>query len=709
MKRQLLFILCLMGMKAFSQVTINYDANQQVFTIKNKKVERQIQNDIKNGSMFTTLYRLSGSSHELCKGNHEEFDFNINDKPVLGDYQNGAFKYQNYAIIENADKSKILKIRFIGNLGSNAENISTTVCYQIYPDIAVIRKWLEITNLSSMELKLSDLLVEKLNIQTSIGDIYGNYARDLNYASYTGYWNDPAVFLHLDDNLGVILGNEVPSILKRTDVSQKQDVISIGTTLSTDNFPFRHWLKPGETFQSYKSFIVMFITQKEDLAFEGDLQVFINKYLGVKLFEHKRPPMFVYSPYIPFICDYSEKLYLQLIDNAAECGIDYFQITCGWDEEILGKHCSINHGDYKIDSKKFPNGLKPVTDSIRTRGMKPCLYFSLSAIGREGRMVKEHPDWLVLDKEGNPFNLHNVNNTLVCMCMSSGWRDYIKSTIEKYVEEFEIKWLMLDLSFIASAYVHDVHKTGCHAKNHGHKDVEESYYSSYNSVIQLFDELKAKFPDLYIDCTFELWGRKHIIDFALIEHADGDWITNLSSPYEMRQICQDRGRVIPTSPMLIGNLRMDVPQFQFNFWSLLSSTIVMLGDLRTLSSEQKKWYKDNITKLTEIEDKYQYSRSYVSIPNFQRPIENSWDGCIRFNKEKEGGLVCVYRNNSPEEQRIIQVSQLDPNSKYSLFSITKNKDLGVFQGDMLFKNGLPISISKINTAEIILIEKIDNK
>jgi alpha-galactosidase len=705
MKYITLLAFCFLTLSSFSQVGIDYDISKQIFTLKNERIERRLINDTKNRSFYTSSFRLTGSSNSFFKGNTDEFDFALNDTPVIGSQTKGALAYQKYTITDNPDQSKILKVDFTANAGY----VGITLCYQIYPQIAVIRKWLEITNLTKTEVKVSDIQVEKLNVKAYTGDIkiYGNYARDMHYASYTGYWNDPAVMFHIDGFPDVILGNEAPSVLKRTDISREQDIISVGTTRSTDDFPFRKWLKPGETFQTFKSFMVLYNNQNEGLVLEADFQTFINKYLGVKLFERKRPPMFVYSPYIPFECKFDDKLYMQMIDHAADCGIDYFQITWAWYEDVRGQYCAISNGDYKTDPKKFPNGLKPVIDHIKSKGMKPCLYFALSTTGMYGRMAKEHPDWIILNREGKQFNLHSEGDSTISMCMSSGWREYIKNTIIKNVEEYDIKWVMLDLSFIVSAYINDVDKTGCHAKNHGHKDAEESYQANFNNVIRLFDELKARFPDLYIDCTYELWGRQHIIDYALIEHADGDWISNLSSPLEARQICHDRARVIPTSSMLIGNLTMDAPQWQFNFWSLLPSTIVMLGDLRNLAPEQKKWYKDNITRLTRIEDKYQYSRCYQSIADFSRPSENNWDGCIRFNKEKGGGLICVYRNNSPESQRIIQIPQLNAGSDYRLFSITKNRDLGMFHGEILAKDGLLIWIDKINTAEIILIEEVD--
>ena len=51
-----------------------------------------------------------------------------------------------------------------------------------------------------------------------------------------------------------------------------------------------------------------------------------------------------------------------------------------------------------------------------------------------------------------------------------------------YIKTYDVKWLMLDLSTIVSPYVPDVARTGCHAKNHQHKDLAESYYLNYKNL-----------------------------------------------------------------------------------------------------------------------------------------------------------------------------------------------------------------------------------
>ncbi|MEJ0104550.1 MAG: alpha-galactosidase [Bacteroidota bacterium] len=55
---------------------------------------------------------------------------------------------------------------------------------------------------------------------------------------------------------------------------------------------------------------------------------------------------------------------MDLAKAAAAAGMKEFVIDDGWES---------NFGDWEIDTKKFPNGLKPVFDYIKSLGMKPGL------------------------------------------------------------------------------------------------------------------------------------------------------------------------------------------------------------------------------------------------------------------------------------------------------------------------------------------------
>jgi len=226
----------------------------------------------------------------------------------------------------------------------------------------------------------------------------------------------------------------------------------------------------------------------------------------------------------------------------------------------------------------------------------------------------------------------------------------------------------------------------------------------------LMDDLHKAFPGILIDRTFETWGRYNIADYALIEHADYDWVANLefSRPIgaiSIRQMNYDRSRVIPNSTLLIGSQYINYPNYRYTYFSLASGTLVMLGDPRTLTPGQQMFYNKWNNYLKQMEAKYQYSQFYELYDIFDRPTDNNWDGCYRINTEKQGGLMFFYRNNSSDRQRTFKIPCLQPQNRYKIYSFETGKTLGTFTGKKLMEEGITVTIPTIYTAQVLTIEK----
>ena len=74
-----------------------------------------------------------------------------------------------------------------------------------------------------------------------------------------------------------------------------------------------------------------------------------------------------------------------LIDAAAEAGCEYFCIDAGWYSEGFWWDWV---GEWQESRKRFPNGLKEVTDYIRSKGMIPGVWLELEVMGIKCPMVE---------------------------------------------------------------------------------------------------------------------------------------------------------------------------------------------------------------------------------------------------------------------------------------------------------------------------------
>jgi alpha-galactosidase len=680
--------------------------SQDSLIIKNRFLERKFT--IRDNFFYTSRFQHLLTNKDYSRPGSEEFYFTINGKPASSNGANGLFKHVKHSLNRKGNGIQEVTVQLSGTPGTVTENIVVDLNYEVYDELPVVRKQISITNNSPKAIAIADLEVERLNlvpVSSQQSELYTNYGSRFAWRPYHGDHHDAAVFVYNNYvKEGFILGNEAPSILKKTEVYADHNRISIGMTSLTDHYPFKKWIEPGEKFISPKTFICLVKSQKWEDAFEGHFADFIRTRLGVKLFERKEIPFTFFNTWRPFYTNINDTLVTRLADGLEGTGTDLFIMDAGWEN---------NYGDWEPHPKRFPNGLKPITDHIRKRGMKAGLWMGLASVDKSSKLYKEHPEWAVYDKNGDPAYLHEEMKGRVTMSLASGYYDYILEKIKRHVRENDLAYIKLDLAIANSAYVLDYSKKGDYkAEGKGYKDRESSYYAIYEKALQLFDDLHKAFPDLLVDCTYEVWGEYYINDYALIEHADYDWLTNYDDdapvgPINIRQMAFDRGRAIPVATNLIGNQFMDSPYSKYTFLSLASVKPILVGDSRKLPQELKPWYLKWNTWFKMMDKKYQFTRfSYVS-DIFQRPTMSNWDGVYKFNKEKQGGVLFFFRNGSVESSRTFAFPFALPANRYRLFSPEDGKDLGIVNGKELLEKGIQITIEKQFDASVLGIEKVE--
>lgn len=665
----------------------------------NNHIERAM---VTNDGFYTRSFVSKAAGKEYSSAESQEFSIDIDGKTLCG----RSFDYKTASVEPFAEGQK-LTVKLQGR--DAYQKIGVTLFYWIYDSSATVRKQLLITNKSDKEVVLSNLDVESLRLVPAdiyMTNVYANYGTNITRTPYIGDYYDPAILLYNEIHReGILLGNEAPGILKRTDCYSKDMHIGIGMKRLTEDYPFKKYLHPGETFTSPRSFVLFTKRDTWQECFEADLGDFVREHLGVKLFERERYPLFYYCTWIPFKTEINEKLVRELADNLKDTGVEVLLIDDGWQD---------NWGDYNSHPERFPNGIEKTCEYIRSKGMKPGMWFSIASINRDSKIYMEHPEWAVQAEDGSPGNVYCLDNFRVTMSMSSPWFDHIHQKLRHYIRTCGLGYVKLDFAVATSAYITDKKISGDYSAKggaEGYRDQASSYWSLYNASTRLFDLLKTEFPELIVDCTFEVWGKYHIIDYALIQHADVDWLTNYEfdapqGPISIRQIAAERSKVIPVQTMMIGNQLIDSPMHEFTYLSLASSVQLMCGDPRNLTPKQKSWYKNWSDWFRTMDKKYAYTRYHRLGDTFEKAAASNWDGCYRFNPERQGGVLFFYRNNSLNEQMTFKTDmlQLDEQARYHLYEPCGGKDWGIFSGKQLLRDGITIRLPERHRPQILGIE-----
>ena len=699
MKHTLCFILIIY--MNYTNAESYFDTQGNVLKIDNGLITKKIR--VSSDSIYAIELALNSDGDNFIY-NSKEFSFAINEEKFDG--------YSGWKLVSSksiTDNTSGEGMQLILNSKSTDYPIQLVVNYLLYPNFPIIRKWMSITNTGTQDIKLENVNVEDLNTRLSHvhSVVHHNYGRMKQIGRFVGNWDDPVVVVHNHrERRGIALGNEAPGVIKRTAYHTTNMNAEIGLTHLEDYFPFRRWLKSGESWESPKVFIGLYINRNDGFKIiDEEINEFVINHMQTKIVQLEQKPTFVYNTWNPFRTFISDSLVRDVASAAAECGIQEFIIDDGWQVNAAGKTSDArwgkNYGDWVVDTVKFPGGLKPMFDYIKKLGMKPGLWVSIGSATKDAKVFQDHPEWFVRDTNNKLEDIHtsNENSDFYTSCFGTKWPEYIKDVILRLVNEHGLAYAKLDLAIVTSAYVNNDLKSGCYAKDHPlHRDHHESFGVIYAEVLKLFDQLHKSVPELFIDCTFETAGKLQLMDYAIAQHAEGNWLSNFEEPspvgpLRVRHMAWWRAPAVPASSLVIGNQMMDDPEFEFSLKSLIGTLPIVLGDPRKLSSGKKNMIKNWSDWMQLMQKKYDYMSFRKDLYGFGEPTEGSWDGWQRINfNTRQGGIFGVFRQGAKEIQRMVFLKDLDPDETYTINEAPSGNLIMTATGKLLMEQGIEVNI-----------------
>jgi len=140
-------------------------------------------------------------------------------------------------------------------------------------------------------------------------------------------------------------------------------------------------LDPGAAYESPRAYFAphsaaLRARLKREMTWPGGVAkprpVTLNTWEG-NYFDHKLPALMAQA------------------DAAAALGIERFVLDDGWfglrDDDLRAL------GDWRVDARKYPNGLKPLADHVHALGMEFGLWFEPEMINPDSDLYRAHPDW----------------------------------------------------------------------------------------------------------------------------------------------------------------------------------------------------------------------------------------------------------------------------------------------------------------------------
>lgn len=429
--------------------------------------------------------------------------------------------------------------------------------------------------------------------------------------------------------------------------------------ISAANF---NWtLLPGESFETPEM-----VMGYSDAGF-GGLSASFHRYVQENLippYWNGRVRPIVYNSWEGCMFDFTEARLLQLGKRAAALGCELFVLDDGWFGNRNSDTSSL--GDYKVNEKKLPNGLKGLAEKLAAMGLGFGLWFEPESVSPDSALYRAHPDWALHDELGRQDLLGR--HQLLLDLSKAEVRDYLVEQLGNILDSSPISYVKWDMNR---------HSCALGARQHA-------------QILGLYDILHRVFdprPEILLESCSSGGNR---FDCGMLYFSPQIWCSDNTDPVERLRIQTSLSYLYP--PSCFGTHVSASPHAQ----TLRATPLTTRGNVSLFGA---LGYELDLADLSPVEraelraqiEFYKAHRATLQFGRFSR-AQTDGGGLIWQMQTQDETLVGLFHQLQPAApgyERLV-VRGLKPNARYQLRSRPQLLPVGAF--GPLLRHVLPIRL-----------------
>ena len=379
--------------------------------------------------------------------------------------------------------------------------------------------------------------------------------------------------------------------------------------------------------------------------------------------------------------NFNEEKLLKIARTAADVGIELFVLDDGWFGHRDDDHTSL--GDWYVDTRKLPMGMKHLTDQVHVMGLKFGLWFEPEMISPKSDLYEKHPDWAIHIDGRVPVE---QRQQLTLDLSREDVQDYVYECVASHLREDGIDYVKWDMN-------RNFKEAGSALLTDGREG--EIAHRYMLGVYRVMEEITSAFPDVLFEGCSGGGGR---FDPGMLYYMPQFWTSDDTDAVERIGIQYGTSYCYPATTM--GAHVSACPNHQVGrVTSMRMRGDVALGgnfgyelDLSTQTEEDMEEICRQVAQVKKL-------RSTVSKGDFTR-LQSPFGSDVaawQFTDEKRV-ILCVYRilarpNPAPVHIRLRNV----PAGEYV------SEDGSVVDGSDLMRAGVRVSFPHGDFASAVMI------
>ena len=678
---------------------ITFDTETQVFHLRNASISYLLS--VEEGGLLSHLY--FGSRIENYHGQRKYpridrgFSGNLPDSidrgyspdTLLreysgtgeGDYRipailvkqgNGSqatrFIYNRYEIITGKPKLEGLPSSYVDHddeaetlviwLVDARAGLELALSYTIYAERSVITRSVKLHNISNQTIMIDKIASMALDLPAQDLDLislpgahvnerhisrqsltYGQTRLASRRGTSSHQMNNTMILAqrHTDEFHGeaygfalVYSGNHALEI-ERDQIQQTRVVIGINEEL------FSWQLASGESFQTPE--VIMVYANNGLNQMSQTFHGLIRDRVARGNHQHALRPILVNNWEATYF-DFNEEKLRPIVDEAKQLGIEMFVLDDGWFGHRDNDDSSL--GDWFVDKRKFPKGLRQFADYVHGQDLKFGLWFEPEMISEDSELLRKHPDYRLAVPGRTPYP---SRQQFVLDIGRKEVRDNVIAQIEAILDEGYIDYIKWDMN----RHISDIYSANLPAHKQG-----EVLHRYTLGLYEMLEHLTTKYPDVLWEGCSGGGGR---FDVGFAYYMPQSWTSDNTDAIARLNIQYGTSLFYPTSVMTshvsaVPNHQTGrITPFDTRGDVAMSGVLGYELDLTQLSPAEKDLVKSQVAVYKEIRPLVQYG----DFTRLESPFEGNETAWMFTNEDKSEILVFTFGVLNTAQASIHQV------------------------------------------------------
>lgn len=400
-----------------------------------------------------------------------------------------------------------------------------------------------------------------------------------------------------------------------------------------------------------------------------------------------RPRPVHYNSWEAVYFDHDLAVLKDLATRAADLGAERFVLDDGWFGQRDDDSSSL--GDWRVDPRKYPDGLGPLIEHVESLGLSFGLWVEPEMINLDSELARKHPDWVVAP-EG--YEQLSGRGQQVLDLAKPEVAEHLFRVLDALLSEHRIDYLKWDHNRDVTLAIGP--------------EGRDLSYGMTRGLYGLLDRLRARHPGVEIESCAAGGGR---LDYGMLERCCRVWLSDSNDARERWRMQRAALTFLP--PEIIGShvgprrchTSGRILPMAFRAAVAMTGHLGFEMDLRELTGEEA-------AELRRATAFYKENRAFLHSALFYRLDAADADTLAQMSVDPAGDRFLLFAANlevpARETSAPLRLAGLDPKRRYRLRlcnpEVMAPKATKHFPSPLLEPEGLALSGAALMDSGILL-------